>query len=57
MIPQDTVGPMARTVADAAKVYAVIAGFDPADPYSAATIATGPGDLAPATLRARASAS
>ena len=45
VIPQDTVGPMTRTVADAAKVYAVIAGFDPADPYSAATIATGPGDL------------
>ena len=51
VIPQDTVGPMARTVADAAKVYAVIAGYDPADPYSAATIATGPGDLAPATLK------
>jgi amidase len=51
VIPQDTVGPMARTVADAAKVYAVIAGFDPADPYSAATIATGPGDLSPATLK------
>ena len=51
VIPQDTVGPMARTVADAAKVYEVIAGFDPADPYSAATIATGPGDLAQASLK------
>ena len=38
---------MARTVADAAKVYAVIAGFDPADAYSAATIATGPGRARP----------
>jgi Asp-tRNA(Asn)/Glu-tRNA(Gln) amidotransferase A subunit family amidase len=51
VIPQDTVGPMARTVADAAEVYAVIAGYDPADPYSAATIATGPGDLHNATLK------
>ena len=30
----DTVGPMARSVADAAAVYAVIAGDDPHDPWS-----------------------
>ncbi len=40
VIPQDTVGPMARTVADAARVFDVLAGYDPADPYSvAATVA------------------
>jgi len=31
----DTVGPIARSVADAAAVYAVIAGDDPSDPWSA----------------------
>lgn len=36
--PQDTVGPMARTVADAARLLDVIAGYDPADPYSAAAV-------------------
>ncbi|MGH2947500.1 MAG: amidase [Solirubrobacteraceae bacterium] len=36
VIPQDTCGPMARTVADAARVMDVLAGYDPADPYSAA---------------------
>ena len=36
VIPQDTVGPMARTVDDARRVYGVIAGYDPADPYSVA---------------------
>jgi aspartyl-tRNA(Asn)/glutamyl-tRNA(Gln) amidotransferase subunit A len=30
----DTVGPLARTVADAAALYRVIAGDDPADPWS-----------------------
>jgi len=30
----DTVGPLTRTVGDAALVYAAIAGHDPADPYS-----------------------
>lgn len=30
----DTVGPLAASVADAAAVYEVIAGFDPADPWS-----------------------
>ncbi len=30
----DTVGPLARSVADAALVYAAIAGFDPHDPWS-----------------------
>jgi len=33
--PLDTVGPMARTVADAALLYRVMAGDDPADPWSA----------------------
>jgi Asp-tRNA(Asn)/Glu-tRNA(Gln) amidotransferase A subunit family amidase len=45
VIPQDTVGPMARTVDDARRVYEVIAGYDPADPYSvAATISRPPFD-------------
>jgi amidase len=45
VIPQDTVGPMARTVEDARRVFGVIAGYDPADPYSvAATIARAPGE-------------
>ncbi len=33
---RDVAGPMARTVADAARVLNVIAGYDPADPYTAA---------------------
>jgi Asp-tRNA(Asn)/Glu-tRNA(Gln) amidotransferase A subunit family amidase len=45
VIPQDTVGPMARTVEDARRVFSVIAGYDPADPYSvAATIARPPAE-------------
>jgi amidase len=36
VIPQDTCGPMARTVTDAAKVMDVLVGYDPADPYSVA---------------------
>ncbi len=32
--PLDTVGPMARTVADVARVYEAIAGYDPADEFS-----------------------
>ena len=40
VIPQDTVGPMTRTVTDAARLMDVLAGYDPADPYSvAATVA------------------
>jgi len=31
---QDTVGPLARTVADAAAVLDVLVGYDPADPYT-----------------------
>lgn len=31
----DTIGPMARSVNDVARLFAVIAGFDPADPVSA----------------------
>jgi Asp-tRNA(Asn)/Glu-tRNA(Gln) amidotransferase A subunit family amidase len=45
---------MARTVADARTVFSVIAGYDPADPYSvAATIAPRPGPPHPAALRER----
>jgi len=40
---QDTIGPLARTVADAAAVFATLVGYDPDDPYTAA-----------ATLRDRA---
>ena len=54
VIPQDTVGPMARTVDDARRVYGVIAGYDPADPYSvAATVSRPPaesGDLTGARI-------
>src|SRR5207237_8892923 len=32
---QDTAGPMARTVTDAAKLLGVLAGFDPDDPATA----------------------
>jgi Asp-tRNA(Asn)/Glu-tRNA(Gln) amidotransferase A subunit family amidase len=45
VIPQDTVGPMARTVEDARRVFGVIAGYDPADPYSVtATSSRTPGE-------------
>ncbi len=45
----DTVGPLARTVADAALGYAAMAGHDPADPWSApqpVEVPDGPADLA-----------
>jgi amidase len=38
---QDTAGPMARTVTDAAIVLGVIAGFDPDDPATAACLVPG----------------
>lgn len=31
---QDTIGPMARSVQDAARVFSVLAGYDPADPLT-----------------------
>ncbi len=51
---QDTAGPMARTVADAARLLSVIAGSDPADPATAAADAHRADYLAgldPAALR------
>jgi amidase len=38
---QDTAGPFGRTVADAAMLLGVIAGFDPADPATAACLTPG----------------
>jgi amidase len=38
---QDTAGPIARTVTDAAKLLGVIAGFDPNDPATAACLMPG----------------
>jgi amidase len=39
--PQDTAGPMTRTVADAAALLDVLAGYDPADPYTSAYLVGG----------------
>ena len=38
---QDSAGPMCRTVLDAAKLLEVMAGFDPADPYTATAAISG----------------
>ena len=38
---QDTAGPLARTVTDAARLLGVLAGFDPADPATAACLTRG----------------
>ncbi|HEY6104483.1 MAG TPA: amidase family protein, partial [Anaeromyxobacteraceae bacterium] len=43
---QDTAGPMARTVADAAALLSAMAGADPADPATAASRGQVPADLA-----------
>lgn len=44
--PQDTPGPMTRTVEDAARLLDVLVGFDPEDPYTAAArIAGHPGSF------------
>lgn len=43
----DTVGPITRTVADAATLFAVLAGHDPADPWSRVTPPSLPGDPPP----------
>jgi aspartyl-tRNA(Asn)/glutamyl-tRNA(Gln) amidotransferase subunit A len=42
----DTVGPITRTVPDAAAAYLVLAGFDPADPWSAPRPVPAPGEPA-----------
>jgi amidase len=39
--PQDTSGPMTRTVKDAAVLLDTLVGFDPADPYTAAVVIGG----------------
>ncbi len=49
VISVDTVGPIARTVDDAALMYGVIAAHDPADPWSAPRPVRGP--AGPADLR------
>lgn len=52
---QDTMGPMARCVADAARVLDVIAGYDPNDPVTAETVGHVPASyltaLKPGALR------
>ncbi len=47
---QDTMGPMTRTVADAARVLDVIAGYDPNDPVTAYSVGNTPPSYA-ATLK------
>src|SRR5690606_21029489 len=37
-VTQDEIGPITRTVADAAQLLQVIAGYDPADPITAASV-------------------
>lgn len=37
-VTQDEIGPITRTVADAARMLQVMAGFDPADPITAASV-------------------
>lgn len=39
--PQDTPGPMTRTVEDAARLLDVLVGFDPEDPYTSSTRVAG----------------
>ncbi len=52
---QDTMGPMTRTVADAARVLDVIAGYDPNDPVTAYSVGRTPSSymegLTPGALR------
>ncbi|KIW20711.1 hypothetical protein PV08_01288 [Exophiala spinifera] len=42
LVPQDTPGPMCRTVTDAALMLDVLAGFDERDPYTATAVIAGP---------------
>jgi amidase len=44
---QDAVGPIARTVADAAQLFAVMAGYDPNDPSTAWSVGNTPASYAP----------
>ncbi|KIV77332.1 hypothetical protein PV11_09136 [Exophiala sideris] len=41
LVPQDTPGPMCRTVTDVALMLDVLAGFDEQDPYTAAAVISG----------------
>jgi amidase len=49
VIFQDTIGPMARSVADAVTVFDVLAGYDESDPYTAAYVIS----RAPTSYRAQ----
>lgn len=42
--PQDTAGPMTRTVADSARLLDVLVGYDAQDPYTAAVLIDGGGE-------------
>ncbi|KIW74471.1 hypothetical protein Z517_12411 [Fonsecaea pedrosoi CBS 271.37] len=42
LVPQDTPGPMCRTVTDVALMLDVLAGFDEQDPYTATAVIAGP---------------
>lgn len=43
VVPQDTAGPMTRTVADAARLLDVLVGYDANDPYTGAVVVDGGG--------------
>lgn len=51
---QDTIGPMARSVEDAARVFDVLVGYDPADSLTSAYLTARPPDSYTAQLKANA---